>query len=101
MNGVLHQTKAGLHPFEDSDALHCLSYCGFYPAMYDSIEKGKRIVVISIEVVGDWKQDVLEATKALVDMEHFDKNDFTFIELPPAESVPPEVFHQTPRRSTE
>lgn len=65
-----------------ADALHCLSFCGYYPAMYDSIEKGKRIVVISIEVVGDWKQDALEAIQTLVDRAHFDKNDFTFIEPP-------------------
>lgn len=75
-----------------ADALHCLSYCGFYPAMYDSIEKGKRIVVISIEVVGDWKQDVLEAIKALVDMEHFNEDDFKIIEQSPAEVAVTEVF---------
>lgn len=62
-----------------ADALHCLSFCGYYPAMYDSIEKGKRIVVISIEVVGDWKQDFLKAIQTLVDRAHFDKNDFTLI----------------------
>ena len=67
-----------------ADALHWLSFYGYSPAMYDSIEKGKRIVVISIEVVGDWKQDALEAIQTLVDRAHFDKNDFTFI-VPPTE----------------
>lgn len=71
-----------------ADALYCL--CGYYPVMYNFIEKGKRIVVISIEVIGDWEQDALKAIQTLVDRGHFDKNDFTFIE-PPAETVVPEV----------
>ena len=66
-----------------ADALYCLSYYGYYPATYDYIEKGERIIVIRIEVVGDVEQDALDAIQTLVDREHFDKNDFTFFE--PAE----------------
>ncbi len=74
-----------------ADALRCLFFCGYYPMMYNVIEKGKHIVVISIEVVDDyWKQDALEAIQTLVDRVYFDKDDFTLIE-PPSEAVVPEV----------
>lgn len=74
-----------------ADALHCLFFCGYYPMMYNVIEKGKHIVVISIEVVDDyWKQDALEAIETLIKVGHFDKSDFTFIE-PPSEGSVPEV----------
>lgn len=73
-----------------ADALYCLSYWGFNPTMEVSKEKKKRIIVIRIEAVGDWKQVALKAIEFLVAMEHFDKNDFTFIE-PPSEAAVPEV----------
>lgn len=53
----------------------------------------KNIIVIRIEVVGDMK-DMKELAERVIEIlikvGHFDKNDFTFIELP-SEAVETEV----------
>lgn len=75
-----------------ADAMRCLHCRGLYPALCVLEEKKKHVIVIRIEAVGDRKQLTEKAIKTLIDMEHFNEDNFKIIELSPAEVAVTEVF---------
>lgn len=68
-----------------ADAMRCLVCCDFCPVMHVYKEGKKPSIIISIEAVGDRKNLCEKAIATLIDMEHFNKNNFKTIELSPAE----------------
>ena len=68
-----------------ADAMRCLVCCDFCPVMYVYKEGKKLSIIIGIGVVGYGKDLCEKAIATLVDMEHFNKNNFKIIELSPAE----------------
>ena len=70
-----------------ADAMRCLVCCDFYPMMHVYKEAKKPSIIIGIEAVGDRKKLCEMAIATLVDMEHFNKNNFKIIEMSPAEAA--------------
>ena len=70
-----------------ADAMRCLVCCDFCPAMYVYKEGKKPSIIIGIGVVGYGKDLCERAISTLVDMEHFDKNNFKIIDMSPAEAA--------------
>lgn len=70
-----------------ADAMRCLVCCDFYPKMHVYKEDKKPSIIISIEAVGDRKHLCEMAIATLVDMEHFNRNNFKIIEMSPAEAA--------------
>ena len=64
-----------------ADAMRCLVCCDFYPMMHVYKEDKKPSIIISIEAVGDRKKLCEMAIATLVDMEHFNANNFKIIEM--------------------
>ena len=70
-----------------ADAMRCLVCCDFCPAMYVYKEDKKPSIIIGIGVVGYGKDLCEKAIATLVDLEHFNANNFKIIEMPPAEAA--------------
>ena len=70
-----------------ADAMRCLVCCDFYPVMHVYKEGKKQSIIISIGVVGYGKDLCEKAIATLVDMEHFNENNFKIIEMSPAEAA--------------
>ena len=71
-----------------ADAMRCLVCCDFYPVMhvYKEAKKPSIIIGIGIDRVARDRKDLCEkAIATLIDMEHFNMNNFRIIELSPAE----------------
>ena len=68
-----------------ADAMRCLVCCDFYPMMYVYKDDKKPSIIFTFEAVGDRKDLCEKAIATLVDMEHFNRNNFKIIELSPAE----------------
>ena len=64
-----------------ADAMRCLVCCEFYPVMHVYKEAKKPSIIFSIGAVGDRKDLCEKAIATLVDMEHFNRNNFRIIEL--------------------
>ena len=70
-----------------ADAMRCLVCCDFCPVMY-VYKKGKKpSIIIGIGVVGYGKDLCEKAIATLVDMEHFNENNFKIVEMSPAEAA--------------
>ena len=70
-----------------ADAMRCLVCCDFYPMMHVYKEDKKQSIIIGIGVVGYGKDLCEKAIATLVDMEHFNENNFKIIEMSPAEAA--------------
>ena len=68
-----------------ADAMRCLVCCDFCPVMYVYKEGKKPSIIIGIGLSGTGKDLCEKAIATLVDMEHFNANNFKIIELSPAE----------------
>lgn len=70
-----------------ADAMRCLVCCDFYPMMHVYKEAKKPSIIIGVGIGGDSndKNFCEKAIATLVDMEHFNRNNFKIIELSPAE----------------
>ena len=70
-----------------ADAMRCLVCCEFYPAMYVYKEDKKPSIIFEVGIGADNNDKHLceKAIATLVDMEHFNMNNFKIIELSPAE----------------
>ena len=70
-----------------ADAMRCLVCCDFYPMMHVYREDKKPAIIIGVGIGGDVndKSFCEKAIATLVDMEHFNANNFRIIELSPAE----------------
>lgn len=70
-----------------ADAMRCLVCCDFYPAMHVYKEDKKPSIIFGVGVGADSNDKHLceKAIATLIDMEHFNKNNFRIIELSPAE----------------
>ena len=70
-----------------ADAMRCLVCCDFYPMMHVYREDKKPAIIIGVGISGDVndKSFCEKAIATLVDMEHFNANNFRIIELSPAE----------------
>ena len=71
-----------------ADAMRCLVCCDFYPMMHVYRENKKpAIFIISVGLDDDVndKSFCEKAIATLVDLEHFNANNFRIIELSPAE----------------
>lgn len=68
-----------------ADAMRCLVCCDFYPTMHVYKEDKKPSIIIG--VVGYGKDLCEKAIATLVDMEHFNANNFKIIEMSPAEAA--------------
>lgn len=68
------------------DAMRCLVCCDFYPVMH-VYKENKKPSIIGVGVGGcvNDKSFCEKAIATLVDMEHFNANNFRIIELSPAE----------------
>ena len=70
-----------------ADAMRCLVCCDFCPVMYVYKEGKKQSIIIGIGVVGYGKDLCEKAIATLVDLEHFNANNFKIIEMSPAEAA--------------
>ena len=70
-----------------ADAMRCLVCCDFCPMMHVYKEDKKPSIIIGIGVVGYGKDLCEKAIATLVDMEHFNENNFKIIEMSPAEAA--------------
>ena len=72
-----------------ADAMRCLVCCDFYPVMHVYKEDKKPSIIFGVGVGADSndKQLCEKAIVTLVDMEHFNRNNFRIIELSPAEVI--------------
>ena len=70
-----------------ADAMRCLVCCDFCPVMHVYKEDKKPSIIIGIGVVGYGKDLCEKAIATLVDMEHFNENNFKIIEMSPAEAA--------------
>ena len=70
-----------------ADAMRCLVCCDFYPMMHVYKEDKKQAIIIGVGIGGvvNDKSFCEKAIATLVDMEHFNANNFRIIELSPAE----------------
>ena len=72
-----------------ADAMRCLVCCDFYPVMRVYREDKKPSIIIGVGIGGDVndKSFCEKAIATLVDMEHFNANNFKIIEMSPAEAA--------------
>ena len=70
-----------------ADAMRCLVCCDFYPMMHVYKEDKKPSIIIGVGIGGNAndKNFCEKAIATLVDLEHFNRNNFKIIELSPAE----------------
>ena len=72
-----------------ADAMRCLVCCDFYPVMHVYKEDKKPAIIIGVGIgseVND-KNFCEKAIATLVDMEHFNENNFKIIEMSSAEAA--------------
>ena len=72
-----------------ADAMRCLVCWDFYPMMHVYKEDKKPSIIIGVGIGGDVndKSFCEKAIATLVDMEHFNANNFKIIEMSPAEAA--------------
>ena len=70
-----------------ADAMRCLVCCDFYPMMHVYKEDKKPSIIIGVGIGRDSNDKNLceKAIATLIDMEHFNRNNFKISELSPAE----------------